>query len=172
MRRFGDAERFLALLEQVRAAAPDAGVRSNFIVGFPGERQDDVEILAAFLEAARLDAIGVFGYSDEDGTEAIELSGHLDPEEIRLRTEEINRLAEELVSQRAEDRIGERVDVLVESMADGTVSGRAAFQGPDVDGTTSVRDVSPDVRIGDIVRATVVGSAGVDLLAQADLSVG
>src|SRR5690606_10809282 len=63
MRRFGDRERFLGLLEQIRALAPEAGVRSNFIVGFPGETEDDVEELAEFLSAARLDAIGVFGYS-------------------------------------------------------------------------------------------------------------
>src|SRR4051812_27790257 len=71
MRRFGDRERFLDLLDRIRALAPDAGVRSNFIVGFPGETETDVDELAAFLSAARLDAIGVFGYSDEEGTEAV-----------------------------------------------------------------------------------------------------
>ena len=75
MRRFGDTDRFLALLDQVRALAPAAGVRSNVIVGFPGETRADVAELTRFLTAARLDAIGVFGYSDEDGTEAAGYAG-------------------------------------------------------------------------------------------------
>ena len=77
MRRFGDPERFLDLIAQIRKLAPDAGIRSNFIVGFPGETEADLAELQAFLADARLDAIGVFGYSDEDGTEAAGLAGHL-----------------------------------------------------------------------------------------------
>ena len=77
MRRFGSAESFLGLLEQVRAAAPTAGVRSNVIVGFPGESEDDVAELEGFLVAARLDVVGVFGYSDEDGTEGQTYDGKL-----------------------------------------------------------------------------------------------
>ena len=70
MKRFGSTESFLDLLARARALAPDAGARSNVIVGFPGETEDDVAELERFLIEARLDAIGVFGYSDEDGTEA------------------------------------------------------------------------------------------------------
>ena len=75
MRRFGDPKRFLDLLESVREIAPEAGVRSNFIVGFPGETEEEFAELVAFLEEARLDVIGIFGYSDEDGTEAASLPG-------------------------------------------------------------------------------------------------
>ena len=70
MRRFGDRARFTDLIERIRQLAPDAGVRSNFIVGFPGETAEDLRELELFLNEARLDAIGIFGYSDEDGTEA------------------------------------------------------------------------------------------------------
>ena len=73
MRRFGDRARFTELIERIRHACPDAGVRSNFIVGFPGETADDLRELELFLSEARLDAIGIFGYSDEDGTEAATL---------------------------------------------------------------------------------------------------
>ena len=89
MRRFGDRERFVRLTEQIRSLAPDAGIRSNFIVGFPGETDADVAELQAFLEEARLDAIGVFGYSDEDGTEAASLPGQLPEAEIAGRVEEL-----------------------------------------------------------------------------------
>ncbi len=98
MRRFGDAEAFLGLLDQARAQAPEAGARSNFIVGFPGETEEDLEILCDFLSAARLDAIGVFGYSDEDGTEAEGFEGKHDEDEIAERVAHVTALAEELTS--------------------------------------------------------------------------
>ncbi|WP_067829570.1 30S ribosomal protein S12 methylthiotransferase RimO [Actinomadura kijaniata] len=166
MRRFGDRERFLELLERVRELSPEAGVRSNFIVGFPGETEEDFEELAAFLTAARMDAIGVFGYSDEDGTEAATLDGKLDPAEVARRVEELSALAEELTAQRAEDRIGTEINVLVEEKTehDGRFEGRAEFQAPEVDGTVLVR--GEGLAIGDIVRATVVDSDGVDLIAD------
>ena len=167
MRRFGDPESFLALLEQVRSQAPLAGVRSNFIVGFPGETEEDLEILCDFIEAARMDAVGVFGYSDEDGTEAASDDGKLDEDAIRARTDPVTRLVEELTAQRAEERIGERVDVLVESLERNTAEGRAAHQGPEVDGSTTVVDLPAGTRVGDIVPAVVTASDGVDLVASA-----
>ncbi|MFC9974994.1 30S ribosomal protein S12 methylthiotransferase RimO [Spirillospora sp. NPDC127200] len=165
MRRFGDRERFLELLEAVRAQAPEAGVRSNFIVGFPGESEDDFEELVQFLSAARLDAIGVFGYSDEDGTEAAALDGKVDPDEVARRVEELSALAEELTAQRAEDRIGTEIAVLVEEKTeDGRYEGRSEHQAPEVDGTVLVR--GEGLAIGEIVRARVVDSDGVDLIAD------
>ena len=169
MRRFGDSEAFLGLLDQARAQAPEAGARSNFIVGFPGETEQDLEILCDFLTEARLDAIGIFGYSDEDGTEAEGFADKHDEDEIRERVAHVTALAEELTAQRAEERIGERVDVLVESLerdpsSGGLVAeGRAAHQGPEVDGSTTLRDLPEGTRVGDMIRALVVGSDGVDL---------
>jgi len=170
MRRFGDPESFLGLLDRVRTAAPAAGVRSNVIVGFPGETDDDLQVLCDFLVAARLDVTGVFGYSDEDGTEAAGLPDQLDDDEIRGRVEHVTDLVEQLTSQRAEDRVGEHVVVLVESVTDGPdgllAEGRADHQGPEVDGTTRlVRDEHRDVAVGDLVTAVVVGSEGADLVA-------
>jgi tRNA A37 methylthiotransferase MiaB len=161
MRRFGDTDRFLDLLAQIRAAAPTAGVRSNVIVGFPGETEDDVAELERFLTAARLDAIGVFGYSDEDGTEAENLPDKVDEDEVSRRVRRITALAEELTSQRAEERLGETVVVIVE---DESGEGRAEHQAPDVDGTTLVQ--GNGLRVGDLVRAVVVDTDGVDLVAD------
>ena len=170
MRRFGDTESFLGLLEQVRALAPEAGVRSNVIVGFPGETEDDLQILCDFLEAARMDVTGVFGYSDEDGTEAAGFTDKLDEDEVWARAQHVTALVEELNSQRAEERIGEQVEVLVESIEvagdDAGVEGRAAFQGPEVDGTTRLLAVGTTYKIGDLVPALVVATDGVDLVAR------
>jgi ribosomal protein S12 methylthiotransferase len=181
MRRFGSTERFWDLLAAARSMAPEAGARSNFIVGFPGETADDYAELERFLDGAALDAIGVFDYSDEDGTEAAGLSGKVDPDEIKRRYDDLSARAEELCSQRAEDRIGATVDVLVDSIgADDAstgdeIEGRGAHQAPDVDGVTvlvaGVGGSAPNgvdlaaVRPGDLVRARIIRSDGVDLIA-------
>jgi ribosomal protein S12 methylthiotransferase RimO len=168
MRRFGDPDSFLALLEQVRSFAPEAGVRSNVIVGFPGETEEEFQTLCDFLEAARLDVTGVFGYSDEDGTEAESFSDKLDQDEIDERTSHLTALVEELTAQRAEERIGETIQVLVERLEDGPdgIEGRAAFQGPEVDGTTTLIDAPSTTAVGDLLTAEVIGTEGVDLVAR------
>ena len=211
MRRFGDRERFWALLDQIREISPGAGVRSNFIVGFPGESAADLAELELFLGRAGLDAIGIFGYSDEDGTEAASRPGKLDDAEIARRVEEFADLAEELMAQRAADRLGETLDVLIEETVpvgetgeageageagevgetgqasgpdaahpgtgysgngySGTFTGRAAHQAPEVDGVTTVRSAAP-LAPGDMVRAVVTGSDGVDLIADAIVPTG
>ncbi|HET7475331.1 MAG TPA: 30S ribosomal protein S12 methylthiotransferase RimO [Dermatophilaceae bacterium] len=219
MRRFGSGEAFLELLESVRARSPLAGIRSNLIVGFPGETEADLAELEAFLVGARLDVVGVFGYSDEDGTEAEGYAGKLPHEVVTARLQRLTSLADELSAQRAEDRVGEVVEVLVEETGDdegpviggaaaraavggegrgvgaagaggrGAVGGaavggegrgaggggatvgavgRAAHQGPDVDGATALLfgDGTPAPRVGDLVFAVVVGTEGVDLVAE------
>ncbi|AXG80633.1 30S ribosomal protein S12 methylthiotransferase RimO [Streptomyces paludis] len=170
MRRFGDTDRFLELLETIRGKAPQAGVRSNFIVGFPGESEADFAELERFLTGARLDAIGVFGYSDEDGTEAATYDGKLDADVVSERLAHLSRLAEELTAQRAEERLGESLEVLVESVepegADGEAAvGRAAHQAPETDGQvifTSREGLRPGLMVG----AKVIGTEGVDLVAE------
>jgi ribosomal protein S12 methylthiotransferase len=164
MRRFGDPESFLGLLEQVRALVPEAGVRSNVIVGFPGESEGDLQTLCEFLVAARLDVTGVFGYSDEDGTEAEGFDDKLDDDEVRARVEHVTDLVEQLTADRAEERIGEEVLVLVESVDDGLAEGRSDHQGPEVDGAT--RLTAGAHAVGDLVAATVTATEGADLVAE------
>ncbi|MFF1652435.1 30S ribosomal protein S12 methylthiotransferase RimO [Streptomyces sp. NPDC058255] len=166
MRRFGDTDRFLELLDTIRAKAPQAGVRSNFIVGFPGETEADLAELERFLTGARLDAIGVFGYSDEEGTEAATYEHKLDEDVVAERLARVSRLAEELVAQRAEERVGETVYVLVESIDDeeGAV-GRAEHQAPETDGQVLFTS-GEGLTVGRIVEAKVVGTEGVDLVAE------
>ena len=160
MRRFGDRERFLQLLDRIRAVAPDAGVRSNFIAGFPGETDADFAELKRFLEQARLDLTGVFGYSDEDGTEAVALPDKVAPPVLAQRVEELSILADELGARRAEERIGTVVEVVV-----GTAGhGWAAHQAPEIDGHVTFPGAAPEP--GSLVRAEVTGTNGVDLEAR------
>ena len=162
MRRFGDSEKFLHLISQIRALSPEAGIRSNFIVGFPGETQADFDDLANFISAAKLDAIGIFGYSDEDNTEALELADKVDEDVIRQRVESLSSLADEMVSLRASARIGENVRVLIEDKE--LQEGRAAHQGPEVDGTTSF--IGTNFEVGQYIDAVIIDSMGADLVAR------
>jgi ribosomal protein S12 methylthiotransferase RimO len=170
MRRFGSTERFLDLLDSARALAPAAGARSNFIVGFPGETRQDMDELVRFLTEARLDAIGVFDYSDEDGTEAAGMPGKVREDTIKRRYGRISALADELCAQRAEDRLDSLVEVLVDTIAGGEIEGRAEHQAPEVDGSTTLVAGATAVdlaalRPGDLVRARVTATEGVDLIA-------
>jgi MiaB/RimO family radical SAM methylthiotransferase len=167
MRRFGDSESFLRLLDGIRERVPTAGARSNVIVGFPGETHDELAELEEFLQRARLDVVGVFGYSDEDGTHAATLPDKLDPDDVRERAEKVSALVDELLAQRAEERVGEVVEVLVDRVAgseDGgaVVEGRADHQAPEVDGVTLLRGC--DARPGELVKASIVSADGVDLI--------
>ena len=162
MRRFGDTEKFLHLINQIRALSPEAGIRSNFIVGFPGETQEDFDDLANFITQAKLDAVGVFGYSDEDNTEALNLTDKVDADVIAQRVETLSSLADEMVSLRAQARIGENVRVLIEDAE--LQEGRAAHQGPEVDGTTTF--IGTNYTVGQYVDAVVIDSMGADLVAK------
>jgi tRNA A37 methylthiotransferase MiaB len=172
--RFGSRESFLALLDQIRQQSPAAGVRSNVIVGFPGETGADVAELERFLTEARLDAIGVFGYSDEDGTEAAGLPGQHDEDTIAERVSRISLLAEQLTAARAEERVGETVDVLVESVAapdadpeEAETIGRAEHQAPEVDGECRFTGSGTQpFAIGDVVRCRAIAAQGVDLIVE------
>jgi ribosomal protein S12 methylthiotransferase RimO len=166
MRRFGSTGRFLDLLATARELAPLAGARSNFIVGFPGECRADVTELERFLTAARLDAIGVFDYSDEDGTEAAGMDGKLAAATVKRRFGRISALADELCNQRAADRVGELVEVLVDRVDAEGVEGRAAHQAPEIDSSTTLVGDRYSLRPGDLVRAKVTGTGGVDLIAE------
>ncbi|MHC1560257.1 30S ribosomal protein S12 methylthiotransferase RimO [Actinomycetospora sp. C-140] len=172
MRRFGSRETFLALCREIRALDPEAGIRSNVIVGFPGETEDDLAELEAFLSEAELDAVGVFGYSDEDGTEALDLPGKVDPTEIAARVERVTRLAEHVAEDRAARRVGTTVEVLAERWEPDEESwiGRAAHQGPDVDGECRLvgdEDLLDALAPGDVVTGRVVDAEGLDLVVEA-----
>jgi len=162
MRRFGGTDSFLELIAHIRKLAPDAGIRSNVIVGFPGETEADLAELERFLELAELDAVGVFGYSVEDGTEAAELSGELDTDEVNARVEHITSVTEHLAAGRAEQRIGSTTTMLVTANGTHGSQGSGEFQGPE-DGDLSVPEV---VSTGQLVSVRLVSSSGVDLVGE------
>ena len=162
MKRFGGTASFLDLLSAIRMHNPLAGARTNVIVGFPGETDADLAELIDFIEGAQLDAVGVFAYSDEDGTAAVTLPDHLPEHEVQARFEAVSRVALRVSETTAVSRIGQSVSVLIEESGN---IGRSEHQGPEVDGsTTIISDL--DFAIGDFVSAIVTDTDGVDLIAK------
>lgn len=176
MARSGSPERFARLVARIRELAPEAAIRSNFILGFPGETEADVAALEEFLEVHELDWVGLFPFSREDGTPSADLSDQVDQDVARARVERIASVQERAADRAAARHVGRTLDVLVEEhLRDGDriveVVGRSSREAPDTDG--EVRLVGPDGQpvdapVGRMVRARVVAHEGVDLVAEVD----
>ena len=166
MRRGGSAERFLELVGRIRALDPDAAFRSNFILGFPGERAADVRQLEAFLEAARLDWVAFFAWSPEDGTAALALDGRVPPGIARARVERVQELQDGIAAEAQTVWVGRRLEVLVERVEDdGTAEGRSFREAPDSDGVVRIEG-TPAARAGEYLPVLVTAAQGPELLGR------
>lgn len=162
MRRPGDGESHLELVGRIRRAAPDAALRSSFIVGFPGEEEDDAAGLAAFLEEARLDWAGFFPFSPEEGTPAAALPGQVPPDEAAERARRLAARQEEITAERQAEQVGRVAEVLVDGVEDGVPVGRSHREAPEIDGVVLLDRGRP----GDWLRARVTGVYGSDTVAE------
>ena len=167
MNRPGSGEQYLELLKRMRARCPEVSVRSTFIVGFPGETEAHFQETLAFTEAARMDWVGVFRYSPEEGTPAAEM----EQVPARMAKERYRRLMElqQRVSTERQNRwVGREVEVVLEVRDGDQGAGRTAGQAPEVDGET-VLDLRgmPEARPGDFLLAEVTGAGQYDLEARA-----
>ncbi|MDX1690708.1 MAG: 30S ribosomal protein S12 methylthiotransferase RimO [Acidimicrobiia bacterium] len=162
MKRPGDGDRHLDLVARIRRADPEAALRSSFIVGFPGESDDDVDALADFLAEARLDWAGFFPYSPEEGTPAAALGGRVDDDEVAERVRYLTALQDDITAERSAERIGSIVEVLVDQVEDGRPVGRSYREAPEIDGVVLLDRGEP----GEWVTARITGSYGGDTLAE------
>lgn len=169
MGRSGDADGFLALLERVRRTLPGVAVRSTFIAGFPGESEQDTELLGEFIEAAALAVAGVFVFDPQEGTPAAGMTPVVPYEVAMERAARLSEIVDRTTSRFWSSLAGHRLDVLVESgtrRPHGEAIGRIHLQAPDVDGVTVVSGAGP-VRRGQVVRAVVDGASGYQVSARA-----
>ena len=162
MKRPGDGERYLDLISRIRDAAPDAGLRSSFIVGFPGEEESDVELLSGFLSEAGLDWAGLFPYSPEEGTPAALLDGRVPDAEIAERMRHLQAIQDDITAARNAAQEGRTLDVVVDQVEDGTPVARSYREAPEIDGVIVLDRGEP----GEWLRAKVTGSYGTDLVAE------
>ena len=158
MRRWGDGQRFLDRIADIREREPDAAFRSNFIVGYPGETEDDHDQLLNFVQEAQLDWCGFFAYSNEDGTYAADLDQHVDPKLMNERLGELRELQDDITAARRDDLIGTTMNVLVD--AEGI--GRSHREAPEIDG---VIHVGQNEAVGSFVDVEIVDALGPDLVA-------
>lgn len=161
MKRWGDAERFRDLISEIRRNSPNAVFRSNFIVGYPGETEEDQDQLIDFIKEMQLDWCGFFAFSDEEDTYASGLEGKIDRSLIIERLKELSYLQDEITSSKRDALIGERISVLVDSHG----VGRTYREAPEIDGVVSVPD---SCQVGEFTDLIVKGSLGPDL--EADLT--
>jgi ribosomal protein S12 methylthiotransferase len=159
MRRWGDGDRFLRRIGDIRGRQPDAAFRSNFIVGYPGETEADHDQLLAFVEAAQLDWCGFFAYSPEEGTHAYTLDGAVDRSLMHERLAELRELQDEITATRRDEMIGRSVRVLVDEPG----VARSAREAPEIDG---VIHVAADLTVGTFAEVRIVDALGPDLVAD------
>jgi len=165
MRRGGSRAGFVDLVDRVRRLDPDAAFRSNFILGFPGERAADVRELEGFLEEARLDWVAFFAYSPEEGTSALALDGRVASRTARARVERLQELQERLLAETQARWIGRRLEILVERAGADGAEGRSFREGPESDGIVRVPGLAT-AGAGDYVEVEITEAEGPELLAR------
>ena len=159
MRRWGDGGRFLQRITDIRDREPSAAFRSNFIVGYPGETEEDHDQLLAFVEEAQLDWCGFFAYSPEEGTYAMGLDGAVDTGLMHERLAELREMQDDITARRRDDLIGETLTVLVDSPGEA----RSTREAPEIDGVIEVPDT---LTVGQFHDVRVVDAMGPDLVAD------
>jgi len=159
MRRWGDGERFLRRITDIRAREPEAAFRSNFIVGYPGETEDDHDALLDFVEQAQLDWCGFFAYSPEAGTYAMELDGEVDTGLRDERLAELRELQDDITGAKRDLLVGSEVRVLVDEPG----IGRSHREAPEIDGVVVVPDT---LEVGEFHDLTVTATMGPDVEAS------
>ena len=170
MRRGSSGDHFLRLLEKIRAAIPDVTLRTSFIVGFPGETQEDFQCLLSFVEAAQFDHLGVFLYSNEESSASYALPGQVPAAVARRRKQKLMAMQRRISRRKLRPMVGRSVPVLVEGRSEETellFQGRLESQAPGIDGQVLINDFEgAEPRPGDFRWATITAAGDYDLVAR------
>ncbi len=171
MKRGAGAEIFLKTLEKVRAAVPGIALRTSFIVGFPGESLPDFELLEQFIDEARFDWLGVFSYSDEEGSSAHALEGKLPRRTIEARRRRLMKLQQSISRQAKQQWLGREVTLLAEGESEETPllwEGRTEHHAPEIDGKVYINDFGPfeALEAGCFYRAEITDAHDYDVVAR------
>ena len=164
MKRPGSIDRTLERIKQWREICPDLTLRSTFIVGFPGETEEDFQLLLYFLKEAQLDRVGCFKFSPVEGAPATEMADQV-PEDVKEeRFHRFMQLQQEISANRLKQKIGKTLDVLVDEIDEDGIIGRSKADAPEVDGLVYVDNLSGmNVKVGDVIKVTITNSDEYDL---------
>lgn len=170
MRRPGNVENILERIKKWREICPELVIRSTFIVGFPGETDEDFELLLDFLEEAKLDRVGAFMYSDVDGAEANSLENPVDDDIKQVRFQQLMELQAEISAEKLSKKVGTIIDVLIDDITDEEgIVGRSKGDAPEIDGLVYVGNPKDlEINIGDIIRVKINDSDEYDLWGDAE----
>ncbi len=175
MRRGSNGKQFLRLLEKIRTAIPGVALRTSFIVGFPGETEDDFKALLDFVAAAEFDHLGVFLYSNEETSRSFELPNQVPPQVARRRQKQLMAAQQKISRRKLRRMIGESLPVLVEGRSEETellFQARSERQAPGIDGCILINDFDgPEPQAGDFRWATITGAGDYDLIARLEARV-
>jgi ribosomal protein S12 methylthiotransferase len=171
MKRGANADIFLKTIGKVRTAVPGIALRTSFIVGFPGETEADFEVLCDFVQQAKFDWLGVFGYSDEDGSRAFGLGEKIPARTIERRKRELMKLQQRISRKAKADWVGREIEVLIEGESQETPllwEGRSQFHAPEIDGTVYINDFGPyeSLTAGRFYRCEVTEAHDYDVVAR------
>ena len=164
MKRPGKIDRTLERIKQWREICPDLTLRSTFIVGFPGETEEDFQMLLDFLKEAQLDRVGCFKFSPVEGAPATEMADQV-PEEVKEeRFHRFMELQQEISAERLKQKIGQTLDVIVDEIDDEGIIGRTKADAPEVDGLVYIENLSgTPVKVGEFIKVTITHSDEYDL---------
>ena len=164
MKRPGKIDRTLERIKQWREICPDLTLRSTFIVGFPGEKEEDFQMLLDFLKEAQLDRVGCFKFSPVEGAPATEMADQV-PEDVKEeRFHRFMQLQQEISAERLKQKIGQTLDVIVDEIDDEGIIGRTKADAPEVDGLVYIENLSgTPVKVGEFIKVTITHSDEYDL---------
>jgi ribosomal protein S12 methylthiotransferase len=165
MRRPARGERTLERIRRWRRECPDLAIRSSFIVGFPGETEEDFSFLLDWLKEARINRLGCFRYENVDGARSNALPGHVPEEVVDERFHRLMTLQQQISAGLLAEKVGRTIDVLIDEVDEERAVGRSHWDAPEIDGSVFL-DGARKVKPGDVVRARVVGAEEYDLIAE------
>lgn len=166
MRRPASSERTLEHIQRWRAVCPSIAIRSTFIVGFPGETEQDFQQLLDFLREARLDRVGCFKYSAVEGAQSNQLDGHVDEDTKETRWHRLMQLQQEISEDKLEERIGHTLDVIIDEVNEEYAVGRSFADAPEIDGVVQVYS-NKAVNVGDVISVEIEHANEYDLIGSA-----
>jgi ribosomal protein S12 methylthiotransferase len=166
MRRPAHSENTLARLKQWRSVCPELKIRSTFIVGFPGETEEDFKQLLNFLEQAQLDRVGCFTYSPVEGAAANQLPGQVPEDVKRERFEQFMALQSQISAEKLQQAVGSEQTVIVDHIEEDKIIARTYGDAPEIDGLVIIEDPTTNIRPGDFVDVKITGADEYDLYGE------
>ena len=172
MGRPGSYDDLLCKFRLAREINPDFALRTTCMVGFPGEGRDDFDLLLRFLVEARLDRVGAFAFSPEEGTPAASMPRQVASSTKKSRLDRLMALQEGISLSRQRLFLGRTLDVMIDALSsDGTAEGRSFREAPEVDGLIEIRGARDDLAPGDVIKAVITGVTEHDMIARAACNV-